>query len=91
MISSTGAVTKTGTGNVQLDGENTYTGLTTITAGTLTIGVVDALANTTDVTFAAAGTLVVDATDTVGSIAGAGSITLSSGQTLSAGGSKYRY
>ena len=38
IISGTGAVTKQGGGTLTLDGANTYTGLTTISAGTLQIG-----------------------------------------------------
>ena len=38
MISGTGTVTKSGAGTLTLTGDNTYTGGTTISAGTLSLG-----------------------------------------------------
>jgi autotransporter-associated beta strand protein len=62
------AVTKVGTGVQTLSGVNTYTGPTTINAGTLALGVSNALANTTAVSI---GNATLDAstfTDTVGTL-----------------------
>ncbi len=44
-ISGTGALTKTGAGTLTLSGTNSYTGTTTINAGTLALGVSNALAS----------------------------------------------
>ncbi len=58
-LSGGGAVNKTGLGTVELTGTNTYTGDTTVSAGTLIVGVgVDSLAEiTSDVTVADGATL----------------------------------
>lgn len=47
MISGTGSVTKLGAGTITLTGANTYSGLTTLTTGTLALGNVNALQNST--------------------------------------------
>ena len=83
----TGTVTKDGAGTVTLSGANTYTGATSITAGTLQLGVNNALPNSTAITIASGATFGLNNfSDTIGSIAGvAGStVTLGSG-TLTAG------
>ncbi|CUK24171.1 Outer membrane protein IcsA autotransporter precursor [Achromobacter sp. 2789STDY5608615] len=48
VISGTGAVTQAGTGALTLSNQNTYTGATAITAGTLYTAVTDAIAYSTD-------------------------------------------
>jgi len=81
----TGALTKTGTGTLILGGVNTYTGATNINAGTVQLGITNALSNSTAVTVASGATLNVNnQTDAIGSLAGAGSVTLGTG-TLTTG------
>ena len=72
---------KTGEGTLLLSGNNTYTGDTTISAGTLTVS--GTLADTTDVINS--GTYDVDATDTIQSLSGAGAVELASGIILTTG------
>jgi fibronectin-binding autotransporter adhesin len=82
----TGSLTMDGSGTLTLSGVNTYTGATAVNAGTLSAGVNNALSNSTAVTVANSATYNLNNfTDTVGSIAGAGNITLGSG-TLTSGG-----
>jgi autotransporter-associated beta strand protein len=45
LISSSGLLTKSGSGTLTLEGANTYTGTTTISAGTLKLGNVAALSS----------------------------------------------
>ena len=67
VISGTGALTKSGTGVLTLSGANTYTGLTTVSGGTLAYGVNNAL-NTGGVTVNG-GTLNLSTfSDTVGTV-----------------------
>jgi autotransporter-associated beta strand protein len=73
VISGTGSLTKSGTGIVDLAVANTYSGVTTISAGTLAVS--GSLSNLTQVGIASGATYRVDASDTVGSIEGAGNIT----------------
>ena len=56
-ISGTGSVTKSNTGTVTLSGANTYTGSTTISGGTLALGVNNALPAATNLTLTAGTTL----------------------------------
>ena len=61
VISGSGSFTKAGSGTLTLSTNNTYTGDTTIAAGTLTVS--GTLADTTDVINS--GTYDIDATDTI--------------------------
>ncbi|MDN3504734.1 MAG: autotransporter-associated beta strand repeat-containing protein, partial [Rhabdochlamydiaceae bacterium] len=84
IISGGGALTKAGTGTVTLGGVNTFTGDTTISAGGLVLNVTNALADTTAVT--ANGTLALNQSDTIKSLAGSGVFTVASGKTLTVSG-----
>ena len=67
------------TGTLLLGGNNTYTGDTTISNGTLTV--TGTLADTTDVSVASGATYDVDQTDTIQSLSGAGTINIASTNT----------
>jgi fibronectin-binding autotransporter adhesin len=84
LTSSGGSLTKSGSGTLTLSGNNTYTGATTISDGTLTVS--GTLADTTAVTVASGKTYNVNATDTIGSLAGAGTVQTSGTVTLTSGG-----
>ena len=86
VISGTGAVTKAGAGTMTLSGANTYTGATTVSAGTLTNGAAGVIADTSAVTVASGATWnLATFNETVGSLAGAGNVTLGSA-TVTCGG-----
>ena len=72
VISQTGPLTKTGDGTLTLNGANTYTGATTVSAGTL--NVTGTLSDDTAITVSSGATYDVDASDTIKSINGAGTI-----------------
>ncbi|WP_216230360.1 autotransporter-associated beta strand repeat-containing protein, partial [Polynucleobacter sp. MWH-Jannik1A5] len=70
-----GQLTKLGNSQLTLTGSNTYTGATTINAGTLKIGAAGGvIANASAVVVGASGTLDVYYSETVGSISGSGTI-----------------
>ncbi|WP_162785866.1 beta strand repeat-containing protein [Polynucleobacter necessarius] len=79
VISGSYGITKVGAGAVVLSNNNTYTGTTTVSAGTLSV--TGTLSDSTAVTVAADAAYIVGATDTVASIAGAGNITLTGNLT----------
>ena len=83
VITGSSNLTKSGTGTFLLTGANTYTGDTTISAGTFRVS--GTLADTTDVINS--GTYDIDATDTVQSLSGSGAVELANGITLTTGDS----
>ncbi len=85
-IQGTASLTKTGTGVLQLEGVNTYTGLTNVVDGTLSLAGSAAFAGNSTVTLEYAGTLLaasgthaIDVIDGTGSVVVAGSATLTVG------------
>ena len=80
-----GSVTKVGTGTLTLSGANTYTGTTTISVGTLAVSGGAAISDVSAVTIASGATLQLNASETIGSLAGAGNVTLGA-NTLTTGG-----
>lgn len=79
--SANGAVTKSGTGTLRLNGNNTYSGATTVSAGTLDLNYASGnnIANSVSITVAAGATL-----DVLGLTGG--ELDLATGQTLAGGG-----
>ncbi len=76
---------KIGTGTLTLSGPNSFTGPMTITAGTLNVTGGSALSNSAAVNVGAAGTFSVSGSETIGSLAGSGILSLGSGTTLTTG------
>jgi autotransporter-associated beta strand protein/T5SS/PEP-CTERM-associated repeat protein len=84
-FSGTGGLTKAGSGTLTLNGANTYTGPTVVNTGTLQAGIANAFAPGSAHTIASGATLDLNnLNQTIGSLAGAGNVTLGSG-TLTAG------
>jgi len=90
ILGGTGSVfNKTTANTVTLSGANTYTGLTTISAGTLQLGASGVIADTSAVTVASGAILDLNGySEEIGSLAGAGTVTSSAAGdlTLTAGG-----
>jgi autotransporter-associated beta strand repeat/autotransporter-associated beta strand repeat/autotransporter-associated beta strand repeat/autotransporter-associated beta strand repeat len=85
---TTGTLTKDGVGTLTLGGTNTYTGATTVNAGTLKAGkITQAFGNGSAVTVGAAGTLDIGGfNETLGSLSGSGVVTNSgAAKTLTVG------
>ena len=82
---SASSLTKAGAGTLTLSGANTYTGATTINAGTLTVSGGSAIENTGAVIVDRGAVFKLGASETIGSIAGAGNVTLGA-NTLTTGG-----
>ncbi|MEE2951865.1 MAG: DUF4347 domain-containing protein [Pseudomonadota bacterium] len=86
-ISGTGSLVKEGAGALTLSGANTYTGGTTLNAGTLTLGSGSALADSGAV-MVAGGTLVLGNNETIGTLESSGGTLTLAGYTLTASGGK---
>ena len=76
VMSGTGGKRKSGSGTLTFSGSNTYSGPTRIDAGTLTVS--GSLSDSTDVAVANGATYSLGSNDTIGSLAGAGDVSLSS-------------
>jgi YVTN family beta-propeller protein/autotransporter-associated beta strand protein len=84
-ISGPGSLTKIGLGTLTLSGSSTYAGATNVNAGTLQAGAVNALSPLSAFTVASGATLDLNNfNQTIGSLAGAGSVTLGAA-TLTSG------
>lgn len=81
VMSGTGSFTKSNTGTTILSGTNTYTGTTILNGGTLTLQGGAAIVDTGAVSITT-GTLDIDVAETIGSLAGSGSINLDAGLTV---------
>jgi autotransporter-associated beta strand protein len=75
-ISGIGALIQNGSGSLVLNGNNTYTGATTVNSGTLTLQGGSAISNSGAVVMAntAGAELRVDASETIGNLSGGGSL-----------------
>jgi outer membrane autotransporter protein len=85
-IQGSGALTQAGDGTLLLTGASTYTGATTVASGTLQAGGANVLAPASAFSVNSGATLDLgNANQTIGSLAGAGTVTLGAG-TLTTGG-----
>jgi autotransporter-associated beta strand protein len=79
-INGPGSLTKIGAGTLTLAGASTYTGATAVNVGTLQAGAVNAFSPFSAFTVASGATLDLNSfSQTIGSLAGTGSVTLGSG------------
>ena len=84
-ISGAGSVVQAGTGTVTLSGINTYSGVTTVSAGTLQAGSLSALSANSDFTVSGAILNLSGFSNTIGSLAGTGTVTTGAAATLTVG------
>ena len=86
-MSGAGGLVKTGAGSFTLEGANSYTGPTVVGGGALALGGGQAVSDVSDVSVLAGATLVLNSSETVGSLSGEGLLNLgSSTLTTGAGG-----
>lgn len=81
-----GGLIKNGAGQVQLAGNNSFTGPVTINAGVLQVTGGNAINDSVAITGVGSGRLSLDASEAIGSIAGTGSIALFNNSILTTGG-----
>ena len=84
-----GTLTKDGTGTLTLSAVNTYSGVTTISTGTLKLGIANAIGVSSAMTIAAPATFDLNGfSDAIGSLAGSGGVTngAAGASTLTSGG-----
>ncbi|WP_285712020.1 autotransporter-associated beta strand repeat-containing protein [Erythrobacter oryzae] len=85
-ITGTGGVTKTGSGVLELNGVNTFTGPLAINGGITSVSGGAALADSVAVTIASGGRFDLVSSETIGSLAGAGQVNIGDGLVLTTGG-----
>ncbi len=85
-MTGAGGFTKSGLGDLTLEGANTFSGATSITAGQLTLKGGNALNNSNAVTVGAAGKLKIQDAETIGSLAGAAGSETNLASDLTTGG-----
>jgi fibronectin-binding autotransporter adhesin len=76
ITTGTGALIKNGTGSLVINGANTFTGATTVNAGSLLVSGGSALSDTALLTVNAPGTVALNTAETVGGLAGNGVVQL---------------
>ncbi|WP_371348862.1 autotransporter-associated beta strand repeat-containing protein [Ancylobacter sp. IITR112] len=85
-ISGAGALTVSGSGTLTLSGSNTYSGATSINSGAVVVSGGSAIGDSSAVTVASGASLTLNANETIGSLAGAGTVTLANVSQITAGG-----
>lgn len=85
-ISGTGGLIKTGSGLLRLNGNNGFTGPLTINGGDVALASGTALADTVGVSMVTGARLFVSSSETIGSLAGAGTVNFENGSVLTTGG-----
>ena len=85
-ITGISSLTKTGTGGLELRGVNTFTGPVTVNAGSLEAYSGAAIGDLAAVSVASGAVFGSSASETIGSLSGAGTVLLRSGSTLTVGG-----
>ncbi|MBX3419114.1 MAG: autotransporter-associated beta strand repeat-containing protein [Pirellulaceae bacterium] len=86
VISGFGGLTKSGAGTLQINGNNTYQGATTIAAGTFRLGNNERIPNGSALTVSSGATFNLNNfNETIGSLTGAGNVVFGSGNLITGG------